>query len=48
MDTDLPEELRLLQTTVRRFVDTELIPLEGKSLVGSELKPELAAHLISR
>ena len=48
MDTDLPEELRLLQATVRRFVDTELIPLEGKSLDGSDLKPEISDHLIAR
>jgi acyl-CoA dehydrogenase len=48
METDLPEELRLLRSTVRRFVDTELIPLEGKSLDGSELKQEIAAHLIAR
>jgi acyl-CoA dehydrogenase len=48
MDTELPEELRLLQSTVRRFVDTELIPLEGKSLDGADLKPEISAHLIAR
>ena len=48
MDTELPEELRLLQATVRRFVDTELIPLEGKSIEGSDLKPEISAHLIAR
>ena len=28
MDFDLPEELQILRTTVRRFVDNELIPLE--------------------
>jgi acyl-CoA dehydrogenase len=28
MDFDLPEELQLLKRTVRRFVDSELIPLE--------------------
>jgi acyl-CoA dehydrogenase len=28
MDFDLPEELHLLKRTVRRFVDSELIPLE--------------------
>jgi hypothetical protein len=27
---DLPAELRLLQDMVRRFVDEELIPLEGR------------------
>ena len=48
MDFDLPEDLRLLQETVRRFVDKELIPLEGRSLVGAELKPEIEQHLIRR
>lgn len=44
----LPEELRLLQAMVRRFVDEELIPLEGKSLDGASLKPEIEARLIAR
>lgn len=48
MDFELPEELRLLQQTVRRFVDTELVPLEGKSLDGPELKPEIERHLTER
>jgi acyl-CoA dehydrogenase len=30
MDFDLPEELRMLQEMVRRFVDAELIPLENQ------------------
>ena len=29
MDFDLPEEVTLLKQTVRRFVDEELIPIEG-------------------
>jgi acyl-CoA dehydrogenase len=48
LDFDLPEDLRLLQETVRRFVDKELIPLEGRSLVGADLKPEIEQHLIRR
>ena len=28
MDFDLPEEIRILRDTVRKFVDKELIPLE--------------------
>lgn len=48
MDIELPEDMRLLQATVRRFVDTELIPLEGKSMEGAELKPEISAHLTAR
>jgi acyl-CoA dehydrogenase len=48
MDFELPEELRLLQDTVRRFVDNELIPLEGQSLDGAELKPEIEEKLTAR
>ena len=48
MDFDLPEDLRLLQETVRRFVDKELIPLEGRSIVGGEMKPEIEQHLTLR
>ncbi|MFT5540584.1 MAG: acyl-CoA dehydrogenase [Alphaproteobacteria bacterium] len=39
MTFDLPEELRILQHTVRRFVDKEMIPREGKTLVEGKLKP---------
>ncbi len=45
---DLPDELRMLRDMVRRFVDEELIPLEGKSLDGAELKPDIESHLITR
>jgi acyl-CoA dehydrogenase len=45
---ELPDELRMLQDMVRRFVDEELIPLEGKSLDGNALKPEIEKHLIAR
>jgi acyl-CoA dehydrogenase len=45
---DLPDELKMLRETVRRFVDNELIPLEGKSLDGQRLKPEIEARLIAR
>jgi acyl-CoA dehydrogenase len=48
MQLALPEELRLLQQMVRRFVDEELIPLEGKSLEHNELKPDIAERLIQR
>lgn len=36
MDFDLPEELRMLKETVRRFVDKELIPLERDFRPGDE------------
>ena len=48
MDFQLPDELKMLRDMVRRFVDDELIPLEGKSLDGGNLKPDIAAHLIER
>lgn len=48
MDFELPEDMRLLAETVRRFVDAELIPLEGRSLNGQELKPEVEQHLVAR
>ena len=45
MDYELPEELRILKETVRRFVDEELIPLEGKSLDAGKIKPDVKAAL---
>ncbi|MCH8917024.1 MAG: acyl-CoA dehydrogenase family protein [Proteobacteria bacterium] len=45
MDFQLPEELAILKQTVRRFVDKEMIPLEGKSLEGGKIKPEIKAAL---
>jgi acyl-CoA dehydrogenase len=48
VDFALPDELKMLRDMVRRFVDDELIPLEGKSLDGGNLKPDIAAHLIER
>src|SRR5439155_12672137 len=38
----------MLRDMVRRFVDEELIPIEGKSLDGQKLKPQLAARLTAR
>ena len=45
MDYQLPEELRLLKESVRRFVDRELIPIETTSLDGSKLRPEIQVDL---
>ena len=45
MDFSLPEELILLQQTVRKFVQGELIPIEMQSLDGTDLKPEIRARL---
>src|SRR5215203_3736207 len=40
MDFELPEELRILKATLRRFVDNELIPIERESTDGEQIKPE--------
>ena len=45
MDFDLPEDLRLLKETVRKFVDRELIPIELEAMDGADLKPELRVRL---
>ncbi len=44
MDFSLPEELTLLQQTVRKFVREELIPIEMQALDGPDLKPEIRAR----
>src|SRR6516225_9057557 len=38
MDFELPEELRILKATLRRFVDNELIPIERETTEGEKLK----------
>lgn len=45
MDFHLPEELRLLQDNVRRFVDTELIPIEREVCDGHKIKPDMREML---
>jgi len=40
MDFELPEELRLLKETLRRYVDSEMIPIEKGTCDGVKLKPE--------
>lgn len=40
----LPEELRILKDGLRRFVDSELIPVERQTLDGEDLKPEFRAR----
>ena len=45
MDFELPEDIRLLRETVRKFVDRELIPIEMHSMEGPELKPEIKTML---
>jgi acyl-CoA dehydrogenase len=48
VQVELPDELTMLQDMVRRFVDEELIPLEGRSLDGQKLKPDIEARLTGR
>ena len=48
VELDLPDDLKMLQEMVRRFVTEELIPLEGKSLDGATLKPDIEAKLTAR
>jgi acyl-CoA dehydrogenase len=45
MDFELPEDIRLLRETVRKFVDRELIPIEMHSMEGPDLKPEIKKSL---
>ncbi|WP_229266873.1 acyl-CoA dehydrogenase family protein [Leptospira sp. severe_002] len=45
MDFELPEELRLLQQTMRNFVDRELIPVEMHAMDGPNMRPEIRADL---
>ena len=48
MDFELPEELRMLKRTLRRFVDAEIIPIERAAYVGHKLKPEVREKLEAR
>jgi acyl-CoA dehydrogenase len=45
MDYELPEELRMLKETIRRFVDREIIPIERDAYDGHNLKPDVRAKL---
>ncbi len=48
MDVPLSEEHRMLQDTMRRFVDNELIPVEMESRDGEVLKPEYQDKFLAR
>ena len=45
LNFDLPEEIRMLKESVRKFVDREMIPIERQTRDGHKLKPEMRAHL---
>ena len=48
MNFELPEEIALLQKTVRRFVEEELMPLEKKVPEADELPRDVQARLESK
>ena len=45
MDFELPDELKMLKQQLRRFVDTEIIPIEREAYEGPDMKPEVRARL---
>jgi len=45
MNFELPSELRMLKDSVRRFVDSEMIPVEMRSRVGDGMDPAIKASL---
>ncbi len=48
MDFTLPEELRMLKDSIRRFVNTEMIPVERETCEDEELKPEWHEKFVQR
>jgi acyl-CoA dehydrogenase len=48
MNFELPDELRMLQDAVRRFVDAEMIPVETRSRVGDGMDPQIKASLVEK
>src|SRR6202049_448646 len=49
MDFELPEELRIFKDSLRRFVDTEMIPIERETSTDTEkLKPEYYERFCQR
>jgi len=45
LNFDLPDEIRMLKESVRKFVDRELIPIERVARSNNKLKPEVHAAL---
>ena len=48
MDFELPEELRMLKETLRRFIDNEVIPIERDAYDGPEMVPAIREKLEDR
>ena len=45
VDFDLPNDIQMLQDSLRRFVDRELIPIEMTCMAGHELRPHVRTEL---
>ena len=45
MEFELPEELAMLKQTLRRFVDSEMIPVEREAYEGHKMKPEFRERI---
>ena len=48
MNLELPEELRMLKETLRRFIDNEVIPIERDAYDGAEMVPAIREKLEAR
>ena len=48
MDFELPEDLRMMKETLRRFIDAEVIPIEREAYDGHEMVAEVRARLQAR
>ena len=48
LNFELPEEIRMLRDTVRKFVDRELIPIERTCRENNKLKPEIRTQLAAK
>ena len=47
LNFDLPDEIRMLKDTVRKFVDKELIPIERTARDGHRLRSTLRGSALS-
>jgi acyl-CoA dehydrogenase len=48
LNFELPEEIRMLKDSVRKFVDRELIPIERTTRENDKLKPDIRAELVAK
>lgn len=48
MDFELPEELRMMKETLRRFIENEVIPIEREAYDGHLMVPEIREKLEAR